>query len=436
MRSAGRSRRLVAALGAVLLTAPVLAACSSESGTTINVYYSPEQNFGKVVDKCNAQANGRYTIVYNKLPRDADGQREQMVRRLAAGDTEMDVLGLDVVWVAEFAEAGWILPWTGQNKTDASKDVFPGPLKTATWNDQLYAATKNTNVQLLWYDDRLVQTPPTTFDEMIAQAQRLKSDGKPYQVLMTAKKYEGYVVQYNTIVNSAGGHILSDDGKSVVMDAGAVKGLEVLKNFANSGVTSPSLTTSEEQTIQNGFEAANSQAAFLLNWPYAYSSIQTANPDRFAHFKWTRYPGVNPGTPGKATVGGYNLAVSSYSKHPQESFEATLCLRSAENQKYQAITESLPPTISTIYDDTTPVDPSKPADAKDNPTMDQAYPMKDAILAELKDAQARPLTPAYQNASTVIANILSPPSSIDPPVTADRLRRELSDALQSKGVLP
>src|SRR6185295_17624303 len=75
MRSAGRSRRLVAVLGAALLAAPVLTACGSDSGTTINVYYSPEQTFDKVVEKCNAQANGRYTIVYNKLPREADGQR-------------------------------------------------------------------------------------------------------------------------------------------------------------------------------------------------------------------------------------------------------------------------------------------------------------------------------------------------------------------------
>jgi multiple sugar transport system substrate-binding protein len=145
---------------------------------------------------------------------------------------------------------------------------------------------------------------------------------------------------------------------------------------------------------------------------------------------------VNPGTPGKATVGGFNLAISAYSKHPAESFEATLCLRSAENQKYQAITEGLPPTISTIYDDPTAVDPSKPVNEKDNPTMDQAYPMKDTILEELSDSQARPLTPAYQNASTVISNILSPPSAIDPPKTADRLRKELTDALSSKGVLP
>jgi multiple sugar transport system substrate-binding protein len=439
MRSAGRNAtrgRLVAALGAALLAVPLLAACGSESGTTINVYYSPEQNFDKVVAKCNAKANGRYTIVYNKLPREADGQREQMVRRLAANDSEMDVLGLDVVWVAEFAEAGWILEWTGQNKAEAERDVFEGPLETATWNDKLYAATKNTNVQLMWYDSRLVTTPPTTFDEMIAQAQQLKQEGKPYQVLMTGARYEGYVVQYNTIVNSAGGHILSEDGKSVAMDAGAVKGLEVLKKLATSGVTAPDLGNAKEQAVQLAFEQPNSQAAFQLNWPYVYSTIQKANPDRFKNLKWAPYPGVNPGQRAKPTIGGFNLAVSAYSRHPQEAFEATLCLRAADSQKYQALTEALPPTISTVYDDTTPLDASKPGDPKENPTMDQAYPMKDAIVESLEEAESRPLTPAYQNASTVISTILSPASAIDPQATADRLRRELQDALESKGVLP
>jgi multiple sugar transport system substrate-binding protein len=57
-------------------------------------------------------------------------------------------------------------------------------------------------------------------------------------------------------------------------------------------------------------------------------------------------------------------------------------------------------------------------------------------LEELKKAAVRPLTPAYQNVSTLISTILSPPGSIDPPATAERLRSELQDALDSKGVLP
>ncbi|ALG06691.1 ABC transporter substrate-binding protein [Kibdelosporangium phytohabitans] len=439
MRSASRTargRRLVAALGAAIIAMPLVAACGSDSGITINVYYSPEQVFDKVVAKCNQQANGRYTIAYNKLPREGDGQREQMVRRLAANDSEMDVLGLDVVWVAEFAEAGWILEWTGQHKAEAERDVFPGPLSTAQWNGKLYSATKNTNVQLLWYDDRLTPSPPKTFDEMISTAEQLKKDGKPHQILLTAAQYEGLVVNYNTIVNSAGGHILSDDGKSVVMDEGAVKGLEILKRLASVGVTSSDLTSAKEQQVQLGFQQANSKAAFQLNWPFVYASIKSDAPDRFQHLRWTQYPGVIPGQPSKPTIGGFNLAVSAYSRHPQESFEAALCLRNADNQKFQAINESLPPTIQSVYDDPTPVDKDKPADEKTNPTMVMAYPMKDAVFESLKASESRPLTPAYQNASTVISAILSPPGDIDPPATAARLKRELQDALQSKGILP
>jgi len=441
MRSAVRRgghtarRRLVAALGAGLAVIPTLVACGTESGTTINVYYAPEENFDKVVAACNDKAGGRYTIVYNKSPREADSQREQMVRRLAANDSGLDILGLDVTWVPEFAEAGWILEWTGQDKAEAERDVLPAPLRTATWNGKLYAATKNTNVQLLWYDDRLTPTPPKTIDEMISTAHDLRNRNLPYQVLLTGAQYEGYVVHITTLANSAGGRILSDDGRSVVMDAGAVKGLEVMRNLATSGVTSPSLSNAREQQVQLGFENANSQAAFEINWPYVYSAMQEGNPDRAAHLRWSRLPQVVPGVDTKATIGGFNLAVSRHSEHPRESFEAALCLRSAASQKYSALADGVPPTIESIYSDTTPLDPSTPAN-DDNPSMETAFPMKDAIVESLRGAGVRPLTPAYQNASTVLSTVLSPPASIDPQAAASRLARELQDALDSKGVLP
>jgi multiple sugar transport system substrate-binding protein len=96
----------------------------------------------------------------------------------------------------------------------------------------------------------------------------------------------------------------------------------------------------------------------------------------------------------------------------------------------------VPPTIESIYTDETPVDPNKPEDATSNPSMRTAYPMKEAILEALQDAAVRPLTPVYQNLSTITSKVLSPPADIDPQRTADRLRDELQKALESKGVLP
>ena len=431
----GLSRWRTAIAGAVVLTAvPTIAACGSESGTTINVYQAPEQNFQTVVDRCNQKADGRYKIVYNKLPRDADGQREQMVRRLAAGDTGLDVLGLDVTWVPEFAEAKWLAEFTGENKADAEQGVLKGPLKTAMWNGKLYGATKNTNVQLLWYDDRVTPKPPETWNDMMEMSRQLKDEGKPYRILFTGAQYEGLVVQYNTIAASEGGHILSDDGKKVVMDQGAVDALKVLKDVSTSGLTDPSMPNAQEQQVQQAFEAPDSQAAFELNWPYVFAAIQAANPDRAKHFKWARYPGIDG--PSKATIGGFNLAVSALSTHKPEAFDAVQCLRSAESQKFQALCDGVPPTIESIYTDDSPIEPCPGATTTDKPSMATAYPMRDTILEALKDPAVRPLTVVYQNLSTITSKVLSPPADIDPESTAQELRDGLQKALDSKGVLP
>lgn len=413
--------RMLAVSGIALMTASMVAACGSDDGTQINVYYAPEENFQSVIDKCNDEANGRYEIVYRKLPRDADGQREQMVRRLAAGDTDLDILGLDVTWVPEFAEAKWLEEWTGADKQQAEQDVLEGPLKTAEWNGKLYSATKNTNVQLLWYDESITPTPPKTWREMIDMSKELKEQGKPYQILFTGAQYEGLVVTYNTLVASFGGQILSEDGKQVVMDQGAVDALKLLKEVASAGITDPSLTNAQEQQVQQGFEAKDGKAAFELNWPYVYSAMKAANPDRFKTFKWARYPGIDG--PGRVTIGGYNLGVSAYSEHKPEAFEAALCLRNEESQRFSAINDGVPPTIASIYDG-------------GDKEFVEAYPMWETIEEQLQDAAVRPLTVVYQNLSTITSKVLSPPQDIDPDATADELRDQLQKALESKGVLP
>ncbi|MDZ5443983.1 ABC transporter substrate-binding protein [Micromonospora sp. 4G57] len=413
--------RAAAAAAALALVAP-LAACGSggDGGTpTINLYYPPEQNLQKVVDDCNAQAQGRYQIVYRVLPRQADEQRVQLVRRLAAQDPGMDVLGLDVTWTQEFASAHWIREWTGQDKAEVEQGTLAGPLDTARYEGRLYAAPKNTNVQLLWYRTDLVQQPPKTWDEMISAAQQLKQKGKPYQVLTMGAQYEGLVVLYNTLAESAGGKILSDDGKQAVMDEGTVKALDQLKKFATSGVTSPSFSNAIEDPVRLEFQSGT--GAFQVNWPFVYPAMQEANPELAKQVKWARVPGIDPNTPSKVTIGGVNMAVSAYSKHPAESFEAASCIRNAKNQKFSAVNDGVPPTIEQVYDD---------------PEMDKAYPMKDTILEELKEPAVRPLTPAYQSISTVMSAILSPPSGIRPEQTANELRDAIADALESKGVLP
>src|SRR5262245_9988742 len=138
------ARRVALAVGAVL-SAILLASCGGgdNGGTaTLNlwVFNEPSGSFKSAVDKCSAASGGSYKIVYNTLSNDADQQRQALVRRLAAKDDSIDIAGLDVIWTAEFAEAGWIKPWPAAAAAAVRRGTLAGPLATATYKGQLWAA--------------------------------------------------------------------------------------------------------------------------------------------------------------------------------------------------------------------------------------------------------------------------------------------------------
>jgi multiple sugar transport system substrate-binding protein len=420
-----RLRRRAAAVTAPALLAAGLAACSSASAANAPVvlnYWSFPDNSGAVqqaVNNCSAASGGKYTIIYNRLPTAADGQRQQLVFRLAAHDSSMDILGLDVTWEAEFAQAGWIVPWTGANKAAAENDTLPTMLQTATWNGQLYAVPYNTNTQLLWYRSDLVPSPPATWAQMISDAEQLAREGKPHLIEIQGAQYEGVTVWFNTLVASAGGSILNSSSNAPSLGAPALKALQIMSQLAHSPAADPSLGVQMED--QNRLAMESGTAAFELNYPFVYPSMQADNPTLFKSFKWAPYPGVNPGSPAHVTIGGIDLAVSRFSPHQALAQQAILCLRDKANQFVAAVKGGLPPTLMSLYDE---------------PAFVKAYPFAAAIKASLLSASVRPKTPAYQNISIVISHAVSPPNGINPSATLGQIRGGIVNALADKGLIP
>lgn len=415
----GRPARWTAGLSVIALMASLAACSSGPKGIVVNLYGGASgTGFDKIIADCNQAAAGRYTIVGNLLPSDADGQRDQFVRRLAAHDSGLDLLGMDVTWTAEFAEAGWIRELTGDQKTQATKDTLQPPIDTATWKDKLYGIPRTTNVQLLWYRKSLVPTPPKTFDEMIRMAQQLKAQGKPYEIGLTAAQYEGYVVNINNLVTGYGGTLVNADSTAPTIDEKTVQALAMMRRLASTGVTSDSLSNAQEPEVFADLQAERS--AFSLNWPYVLSAMREANPKLVDDLGFAPYPSINGGEP-KVTLGGMNYAISTYSKHPAESFEAGMCLRNEKNALSAAIDAGDVPALATVFDE---------------PEFIKAYPMKDVMLAELKNAVPRPVSPVYQNISTIVSTTLSPPAKINPQQSADKLRSAIQAAIEGKGILP
>ena len=419
-------RRRPRVVAAVMAAAALLAACGGGTGggsgtPTLNwyIFHEPSGSFQAAAADCSAASGGAYSIKIQELPAAADAQREQLVRRSAAKDSSLDILGLDVVWEAEFSEAGWVENWTGERERQVRQDAVRAALDTAIWKGQMVAAPFNSNTQLLWYRKDLVPTPPTTWDEMIAQAQSLARQRKPHYIEIQGSSYEGYTVWVNAMVLSAGGRILSDDGQRVVLGPLAARGVSLIGKLGRSAAADPSLSVQQEDQNRLAFESG--VAAFQLNYPFIYPSAQQNAPNLAKQIGWTEYPRVDAGRPSRPPVGGIDLAVSAYSRHKQQAFDAIMCLRNRPNQLRNAIKGGLPPTLASLY-----TDPQ---------LIKGGYPFAADLLASLQRGGVRPKTPAYQSVSSAISTTMHPPSSAGP-AKLPELRGKLQDAIESKGLIP
>jgi multiple sugar transport system substrate-binding protein len=409
------------ATAGVLATAAIAAAGCGGGGSgggpaTIRFYGGPENSgaLDKAVADCSKQSGGRYKISFEPLPADADAQREQLVRRLAAKDDGIDLINMDVNWTAEFAEAGWVRPWTGDNEKTATEGVLVGPLRTVRYQGKVWGAPFNTNTQLLWYRKDLVKSPPKTWDEMLQQAQKLGKEGK---ILVQGAQYEGLTVWFNSLVTSAGGQLLSKDGKEPQLGEPARKALEVVQQVATKAAD-PSLSNQKEDETRLAFQEGN--AAFMVNYSFVYPSAKEEAPKLYKNMAWAPWPSLRDGEPAHVTIGGYNLGVSAHSKHPEEAFAAATCLRKPENQRNIALKAGLPPVLDSLYD---------------APAIKKANPFIGDVKESLRLASIRPATPAYNDVSLAIQKSLSPPSGVDPDKTLKDMNDILDDALNSRGLL-
>ncbi|MGH2981838.1 MAG: ABC transporter substrate-binding protein, partial [Solirubrobacterales bacterium] len=372
----------------------------SAGPATLNWFVAtqPGGTIEDVAERCSKESNGRYEIEVQLLPTDASQQREQLVRRLAANDSSVDLVGMDVIWTAEFANAGWIEPWPGDLRRQVTESVFPSVIETASFEGKLYGAPFNSNTQLLWYRTDLVPEPPTTWAQMIGEAEKLgPGNGGTIQVA-GANKYEGFTAWVNTMIESAGTQVLSGPEEVELQRGPTEEALAAIGRFANSSAAPTNLSTSDEDSARLGFEAGDS--AFMLNYTFAYASAQAEAPDIGKKMGFARYPEVVEGQPSRPQLGGFNIGVGAFSANTDLAFEAAACVSNEESQLTAVELDGLPPSRSDLYTDK---------------AVRKAYPGFTALVRKsIEDAAPRPQTPAYQDVSLAIQSALHPPSKIDP----------------------
>jgi multiple sugar transport system substrate-binding protein len=340
-----------------------------------------------------------------ELPESADLQREQQVQRLRAKSSECDVLGMDVIWTAEYAASGWIYDLTPV--VEKHEDTFiPSTVETTEYEDKKWALPYNTNAGFLYYRTNEVPQPPTTWEQVYKDAG--KANGLVYQ----GERYEGLTVNFLELLYSSGGKVLSEDGETVEIDSPETrKALEFLQNGIEDGAVPKAVTTYEEESSRRAFEAGN--ATFMRNWPYAYALGKESNIAD--EFDVTTFPGF-AGREGAGVVGGYNLGISAFSQNPEGALAFAEFLVTPAVQK-QAMEATLPATVTAVYKD---------------PKVQEALPFAPELLKAVEQADARPVSPVYTEISQAIYDnvfsVLNGRSS--PDEAASAMNSQIEEALE------
>ena len=342
-----------------------------------------------VLNAWNARHPGqRVTPLY--LPQAANDQLAQLIANLQAKSDSYDVIDLDVVWMAEFASAGWIIP------LPASKfplqDFLPPAVATAMYQGRLYAVPDYSNADLLYYRSDILakahKKPPTTW----AQLQSLASAVAPKYHLSgyaaTLAPYEGLTVNFAEAVQSAGGSILSPDGSQVTVDSPqAVNGLEFLVNGLRQGWIPTVDLGYEEVAAQQAFESG--KFLFLNDWPDAYAAASQPGPGNkvVGKFGVVALPGLFG--PGSSSLGGADLAISAYSQHQRTALDFISYLTDLANETTMLTSGGFPPVWKQLYSD---------------PSLRRQFPYLPVLEQAIDSAQPRPVSADYDQASLVISS--------------------------------
>ncbi|MHA7286915.1 extracellular solute-binding protein [Arthrobacter sp. MDT3-44] len=432
-RRDAKNRPKAAVVAGLMMGTLAMSGCGpAQADNTLTWYINPDAGGQALIaQKCSDESGGRYRIETSLLPTDAASQREQLARRLAAGDSSLDILSLDPPFIPELAEPGFLAPVPDDVAQATTENVVEGALAGATWKDELVTVPFWANTQILWYRKSVTEaagldmSKPVTWEQIMEAA---KSQEKTLGV--QGASAESMTVWVNALIESAGGSIIVDpeataDTIELGLDSDAgIAAAEVISTIGKDGLGGPGLPTQAENESLISFQGDS--GSFMVNWPFVWpatsGAVEAGTVDKAVldDIAWGIYPRMTEDQESAPPLGGINLGVGAESSNPELAFEAIQCIVSVENQAEYFVTNGNPPSNTEAYED---------------PRVEESFPMAETIRDSLQLAAPRPQTPFYNEVSTGIQQTWAPPGAVDPESTPGSSSDFITSVLRGEQLL-
>ncbi|MBZ9853313.1 ABC transporter substrate-binding protein [Mesorhizobium sp. CA13] len=338
----------VAMIAAAPARAVELSIVSGDTGIGIKV-------LREILDRYEKDSGNKVSIVV--MPASGTDQFGQYRLWLAAGNSDIDVYQTDVIWAPQLASQLVDL-------TAATKDVvgahFPSIIQSQTVNGRLVALPIFTDAPALYYRkdllDKYGAKVPANWKELtdtarlVMDKERAAGNKDIWGFVFQGNAYEGLTCDaLEWVMSNGGGQIIEPDGTISINNPKAAAALDMAKGWVGT-IAPPGVLAYQEEESRGVWQTGN--AVFMRNWPYAYALGNSEGSPIKGKFDVAPLPaGTGEGARPAAVLGGWNLAVSKYSRHPDAAIGLVKFIASPAMQKYRALRNSSLPTIQALYDD-------------------------------------------------------------------------------------
>ena len=347
----------------------------------------------KLVDRFNRQFKGEYKANYRVMPQDT-GQYFAQLRTEFQGQGEIDLIGGDVIWPAQFAANGWIADLSERFPQSERDKFLPGPIESNVYDGAIYGVPWFTDAGLLYYrrdllEDAGISEPPQTWEELKEIAQQIQEEaGVEQGFVFQASNYEGGTVNGLEYIYSHGGQVLNpDDASQVTIDSPeSVAGLETERSMVADGVSPQAVVNYTETESQGVF--LNGESVFLRGWPYMYSLVGSEDFPRLDPEQVDIAP-LPAGEGGQSSpgLGGWNFYISALADEETQgaAYEFIKFATDPEQQRFRALDGSFLPTLQDLY--------------QDQEIIDNVPVIRLAGEQALEATEPRPVSPVYSDMS-------------------------------------
>jgi len=365
------------------------------------VTWQPEADTAWVWDKAISDFETRHAgvkVVREVGPQSSTEFHDLVTQKLRNRDPQLDVFFMDVIWPAEFAAAGWVLPLDTFFPASEQQSFFDAPIHADTYGGRIYGVPMFIDAGMLYYRKDLLEKhdlpPPRTWPELVQQAKYiLAQERDPYLTGYSAqfKQYEGLVCNMMEFILGNGAALWDERRlQSTLNDPKAKQAVRFVRDQIINAISNRGVLAYQEPESLALF--TQGKAIFHRNWPYAWVVANDPQQSKVGGKVGVMPLPAFPGRKSAATLGGWQLAISRFSRHPQLSWEFIEHMTNSAMQKRIAIYTGRAPARQTLYHDTEIL--------KRNPQFESQY---ETFLL----AAPRPLTPVYQPLSNIMQRYFS-----------------------------